>query len=346
MAISYLQGNAVLRGAECWDGIPFTQIFFPSQKRRHKLDIEEIIDSLPKKLQIEILENDTQKPWTQSEKAKKQKILLEEIKKHSQQGQRTDLDTFSKSLEKVKHGSYEIVGNLTKESHETVRKRQHVFDAMEKNPELFNNLKRNLDSGKTSLDYAYRMIEREENRRKPTPALPPGKFSLIYVDFPWDYSLQLSGSPNYKTMTLEEIKKEFPVLSLSKDSVVLMWATNPKLKDAIELMDFYGLEYKTNIAWIKMKNNKVKSGTGHYVRGAHELLLIGVKGNPGVPFESDRIPSVVFAEPTGHSSKPLVFIEIIQKLFPRTKKLEMFARGRKDPAYDSTWTRYGNQTEG
>ncbi|MGY5148894.1 MAG: MT-A70 family methyltransferase [Candidatus Nitrosopumilus sp. bin_68KS] len=309
------------------------------------MNIEDILNKLPKKLQIEILENDTQKPWTQSEKSKKQKILLEEIQKYSQQGKRTDLETSSKDLDKVRHGSYEIVGNLTKESHETVRKRQHVFDAIEKNPELFKNLKKNLDSGKTSLDYGYGMVQREENRKKPTPSLPSGEFNLIYVDFAWDYNLLLSGAPNYKTMTLDEIKKEFPKLPLAKDSIVFMWATNPKLKEAVDLMSFYELEYKTNIVWVKMKDNKVKSGTGHYVRGAHELLLIGVRGSPGVPFESDRIPSVVFAEPTGHSSKPLEFIEIIQKLFPRTKKLEMFARGKKDPIYDSSWTRYGNQSE-
>ena len=71
------------------------------------MDIEEIVRKLPKKLQIEILENDTQKPLTQSEKAKKQKILLEKIKKHTQQGQRTDLHTSSKNLEEVEHGSYE-----------------------------------------------------------------------------------------------------------------------------------------------------------------------------------------------------------------------------------------------
>lgn len=35
---------------------------------------------------------------------------------------------------------------------------------------------------------------------------------------------------------------------------------------------------------------------GYYVKGAHELLLIGVKGCPGVPEEKIRIPSVVFAE--------------------------------------------------
>lgn len=321
------------------------QILFPNLKWRHKLDIEEIIHNLPKKLQIEILENDTQKPLTQSEKAKKQMILLEKIKKHTQQGQRTDLNTSSKDLEKVKHGSYEIVGNLTKESHETVRKRQYVFDAIAKNPILFKNLKKNLDSGKTSLNYGYGMVQREENRRKPTPPLPSGVFHLIYVDFAWDYNLPLSGAANYKTMTQEETKKEFPELPLAKDSVVFMWVTNPMLKEAMELMDFYGIEYKTNIVWVKMKNGKAKPGTGYYVRGAHELLLIGVKGNLGVPFESDRIPSVVFAEPTGHSSKPLLFIEIIQKLFPRTKKLEMFARGKKDPVYDSSWTRYGNQAE-
>ena len=98
-----------------------------------------------------------------------------------------------------------------------------MFDSISKNSDLFKNLKNNLDSGKTSLDYAYGMIQREENRRKPTPQLPSGLFNLIYVDFAWDYSLSLSGSPNYKTMTQDETKKEFPELPLTKDGIVLMW---------------------------------------------------------------------------------------------------------------------------
>ena len=306
--------------------------------------IDDILKKLPKVFQIEIIEN-LQKNLTQSEIYKAQKKIQKILRKYSQQGKRTDLETSSKNLEKVLHGTVETIAKLFHESHEKTRQRQYVFERIAKNPKKHSELKKRLDSGKTKISYAHDMLQREENKEKPIPPLPKEEFHLIYVDFAWEYFVSLSGGPPYKTMTLEEIKKEFPGLPLAKNGIVLMWATNPKLKEAMDLMEFYGLEYKTNIAWVKMKNGKLKPTTGFYLRGAHELLLIGVKGTPGVPFESDRIPSVVFAEPTGHSSKPLVFIEIIQKLFPRTKKLEMFARGKKDSVYDSSWTRYGDQVE-
>lgn len=307
--------------------------------------IDDIIEKLPKKLQIEIIENIAKKDLTESEKAKIQNMLKKEFSKHSQQGKRTDLSTSSKNLEKVKHGVEEKIGKIFNESHERVRQRFYVFERIEKNPKKFADLKQRIDSGSTKISYAFDMLQREEDKKKPAPPLPPGVYSLAYIDFPWDYFQKLSGSARYGGMTLEEIKKEFPTLPLADNAIVLMWVTNPKLMEALELFKFYGIEYKTNIVWVKMKKGKLKMTTGWYVRGAHELLLIGVKGTPGVPFESDRIPSVVFAEPTGHSAKPLVFIKIIQQLFPRTKKLEMFARGPKHSVYDSTWIRWGKQVK-
>ena len=306
--------------------------------------IEDIIKNLPKPLQIEIVEN-IQKDLTQSEKYKVQKKLFKTLRKYNQQGKRTDLETSSKNLEKVKHGLAEKIGRLYNESHEKVGQRKYVFERIAQNPKKYSNLKKKLDTEATKISYAYDMLKREEDKKKPTPPLPPGVYSLAYIDFPWDYFQKLAGSARYGGLTLEEIKKKFPTLPLADNAIVLMWVTNPKLMEALELFKFYGIEYKTNIVWVKMKKGKLKITTGWYVRGAHELLLIGVKGTPGVPFESDRIPSVVFAEPRGHSAKPFVFIKIIQQLFPRTNKLEMFARGSKDRVYDSTWTRWGKQVE-
>jgi len=306
--------------------------------------IEDILKKLPKPFQIEIIEN-LQKNLTQSEIYKAQKKIQKILRKDSQQGKRTDLETSSKNLEKVSHGTVETIAKIFHESHEMVRQRQYVFERIEKNPKKFEDLKKRLDSGKTKISYAFDMLQREEDKKKPTPPLPPGVYSLAYIDFPWDYFQKLAGSARYGGLTLEEIKKKFPTLPLADNAIVLMWVTNPKLMEALELFKFYGIEYKTNVVWVKMKKGKLKITTGWYVRGAHELLLIGVKGTPGVPFESDRIPSVVFAEPKGHSAKPFVFIKIIQQLFPRTKKLEMFARGPKDRVYDSTWTRWGKQVE-
>jgi len=96
--------------------------------------IDDIIDKLPKKLQIEIIENIARKDLTESELAKIQKILRVELSKHSQQGKRTDLSTSSKNLEKVSHGVLEDIGKLFNESHEKTRQRQYVFERIAKKP--------------------------------------------------------------------------------------------------------------------------------------------------------------------------------------------------------------------
>lgn len=78
-------------------------------------------------------------------------------------------------------------------------------------------------------------------------------------------------------MELEEIK----TLSIpSADNAVLfLWATAPKLKEALEVMEAWGFEYRTNAVW-----DKEIIGMGYWFRGQHELLLVGVKGEFSPPF--------------------------------------------------------------
>lgn len=306
--------------------------------------IDEILARLSKRMQIEVVENALQKDLTESEKAKVQKLLKAELASNTQQGKRNDL-TSSKNLEKVKHGILDDVGEIFGESHETVRKRLDVFEKIEKNPKKFANLKDRIDSGKTSISYAYGMINRDEQKNTPTPELPKDKYDIVYADFPWDYDLPLSGAPPYKTMKLDEIKQEISELPLGKNGIIFMWATNPKLQEAFNLLEFYGLEYKTNMVWVKQKNGKTQEGTGYYVKGSHELLLIATKGSPGVPPEDKRFPSVVYAERTRkHSEKPAIFRKIINEMYPAKKKIELFNR-KIDEYHNSTWIYWGDQAE-
>jgi N6-adenosine-specific RNA methylase IME4 len=67
--------------------------------------------------------------------------------------------------------------------------------------------------------------------------------------------------------------------------------------------------------------------------------LIGIKGSGlGTPAEADRPSSVLFASRgKEHSKKPLEVYDLIEKMFPGRKYLEMFARGDKPRNGWKTW---------
>ena len=169
-------------------------------------------------------------------------------------------------------------------------------------------------------------------KEKTTP-LPKNKFSVIYADPPWHYDNSgISGAAqnHYQTMETKDIcKLEIP----SADNAVLfLWATNPFLKEGLQVCQSWGFEYKTNIVWVKEK-----AGQGFYVKGQHELLLIAVRGN----FRPDNklyIRSVVNLPRLEHSEKPTKFYEIIESLYPNQKYLELFSRKKR-----GGWTSWGNE---
>ncbi len=58
------------------------------------------------------------------------------------------------------------------------------------------------------------------------------------------------------------------------DSVLFMWATSPKLREAMQVVEAWGFDYKTCMVWVKDK-----IGMGYYARQQHELLLIAKRGD-------------------------------------------------------------------
>lgn len=163
---------------------------------------------------------------------------------------------------------------------------------------------------------------------------PTGTFDIILSDPPWQYDFNLSdrGDPevHYDTMTVEEIAN-LPIPS-SENAVLFLWATNPKLTDAMYVMEKWGFVYRTNMVWIKDR-----FGTGYYARGQHELLLIGVKGDIHPPEESNRPSSIINAPVREHSRKPDVVYETIEKMYPNSQRLELFSRNSREG-----WTSWGS----
>ena len=112
------------------------------------------------------------------------------------------------------------------------------------------------------------------------------------------------------------------------NAMLFLWVTSPQLKKVFRVIESWGFTYKTYMTWVKDK-----IGLGWYIRNQNELLLLAEKGNMPIPKPADRPSSAVYAPRTEHSRKPDVFYEIIEKMYPNRKYLELFGR-RKRPGWE------------
>lgn len=179
------------------------------------------------------------------------------------------------------------------------------------------------------------------------PPLPNDKFSIIYADPPWHYNGKLqydrtacstsnqgwrkdifvsAASFKYPTLKTRELKK-LNVSDIAKpDSLLFMWTTNPHLSQAIELGSSWGFEYKTvAFVWNKMVHNP-----GQYTLSYCELCLLFKKGRIPKPRGARNIKQLVNAPRTKHSEKPATVAENIEKMFPNQRKIELFARYKRE----------------
>jgi N6-adenosine-specific RNA methylase IME4 len=170
-----------------------------------------------------------------------------------------------------------------------------------------------------------------------------GSYPIIYADPPWKYEHPAMGATSrsienhYPTMTLAEIKAV--KVPAAEDSVLLLWATAPKLPECLEVMETWGFQYRTNSVW-----DKEIIGTGYYFRNQHELLLVGRRGNLPVPEPGTQPSSIFKARRTEHSVKPVKAYEIIEQLYPDFSEqwFEMFLRGKARDGWAGGW---GNEAE-
>jgi N6-adenosine-specific RNA methylase IME4 len=176
--------------------------------------------------------------------------------------------------------------------------------------------------------------DRKEYIVKPVPT---GVYNLVYCDPPWQYDFAETSNRevenHYPTMeTIDICKMELPQLSF--DCLLLMWATAPKIKEALKVIESWGFEYKTQAIW-----DKEIIGPGYWFRGQHEILLVATRGHFSPPEPENRVSSVYREKRTDHSKKPEYYYEWIEKSFPNTMKIELFARQK----YNDNWACWGNE---
>lgn len=180
-------------------------------------------------------------------------------------------------------------------------------------------------------------------------------YHLIYADPPWDFKVRSpkgegrSAKRHYDVMTFKDILA-LPVEKLArKDSVLLMWATDPFLEKAFEVIHAWGYKYATvGFYWVKLNPNpgpdmfpRYFMGTGYYTRANPEQCLLATRGS-GLLRMDKGVRKLIVSERREHSRKPDEVYERIDRLFGTAiTKLELFARQRAPG-----WDVFGDEVEG
>lgn len=173
------------------------------------------------------------------------------------------------------------------------------------------------------------------------------KYSVIYADPPWHYRTYSkkgrgrSADSHYPTMDLEDIKA-LPVSEIAaKDCALFMWLTFPCMKEAFEVLDAWGFEYKTvAFVWVKQnrKSDSLFWGMGYWTRANAELCVLATMGHP--KRANTGVHQVIVTHIEEHSKKPNEARERIVRLMGDVPRIELFARQTPEG-----WDVWGNEVE-
>lgn len=183
-------------------------------------------------------------------------------------------------------------------------------------------------------------------------------FDIILVDPPWTYDDKAlagdRGAGCKYTLMDDHAMRLLPVeLLAAEDCALLMWATMPKLREALDLGHAWGFQYKTCaftwvkttpafdalIQWVgdkrllnllalakilKALNTLWFIGMGRWTRANAELVLLFVKGRP--QRLDAGVNQIIAAPPGRHSAKPAEVRDRIVQLLGDKPRVELFAR--------------------
>ena len=176
-----------------------------------------------------------------------------------------------------------------------------------------------------------------------------GPFSTVLADPPWRF-MNRTGKVapehrrllRYNTMSAEDIQ-ELPVPEILADNAHLyLWIPNALIATGLQVMEYWGFTYKSNIVWAKRRKDGGPDGrgVGFYFRNVTELLLFGVKGRMRTLPPGRRQVNMIESRKREHSRKPDEQYHIIETCSPGPY-LELFARHSRPG-----WISWGNEIDG
>lgn len=168
------------------------------------------------------------------------------------------------------------------------------------------------------------------------------KYQIICADPPWRISKggkkavrpnSSGGELDYPVISLDEIQAHLLSATRNTDdnAVMFLWTIDKYLHEAEQMARLLGWKLHARMIW-----NKVTGIPAAFtIRYGHEYLLYYYRGKliPVALEERGKIHSVFTEQVKRHSQKPEIAYQIIERLYPNTVKLEMYAR-LKRPGWD------------
>lgn len=212
------------------------------------------------------------------------------------------------------------------------------------NPEKQAIIVEKIINGSAKDVYTATVAANRDIRMKEIRAIEPEKleddkaiYNVILADPPWLYDQPFAKGRwvgnHYPMLDSEKIKNL--IIPIENDAILFLWAIAPKIQDALDVIEAWGFHYKTQAVW-----DKEIIGLGDYFRGQHELLLVATRGNWPTPAPENRPSSVIRSQRTGHSEKPIIIYDIIEKMYPGMRYIELFARNERPG-----WKSWGNEVD-
>jgi N6-adenosine-specific RNA methylase IME4 len=211
-----------------------------------------------------------------------------------------------------------------------------------------------IEAGKSAADTLIRQSDKKAQRAKRERelaakqlALPTAQYGVIVADPEWRFEpwsretgMDRAADNHYPTSVTEVIAaRDVPSIT-AKDCVLFLWATAPMMPQAVLVMGAWGFDYKSQVIWRKKRPGKGR-GTGYWFINEHELLLVGTRGQVPAPAQGTQWKSVVDAPVGKHSTKPEIFLQMIEEYFPNLPKIELNRRGKPRPG----WAAWGPEAE-
>jgi len=175
------------------------------------------------------------------------------------------------------------------------------------------------------------------------------KFDIIYADPSWPYRDKLKhlwawAENHYPVMKIWDIASLWISKMANNDSILCMWATMPLLEEALLVIREWGFKYKTClITWVKtypVQTDKFVLWMWYYSRSNIEICLLATKGK-GLPVLNHSTSQLLISPRRSHSQKPDWARDIIETIFWKRRRIELFWRNRT-----KWWKVVGNEIDG
>jgi N6-adenosine-specific RNA methylase IME4/ParB-like chromosome segregation protein Spo0J len=249
-----------------------------------------------------------------------------------------------KFSEQAKGNALDKVAAVVGKHRTTIAKAEAIVDAAEAEPEKFGKLLADMDrTGRVNGVFKrLNVIRQGERIRAEPPPLPGnGPYRVATIDWPWPYEARQDdpshrGVHPYPTMSIEQIQqfaREKLAGIMHTDSLLWMWCTNLLIiRQAAPVLDALGFSERSILTWVK-----TNFGTGDWIRSQTEHAILAIRGKPTVTLTNES--TVLFAPARGHSVKPVEFYELVERLCPASRYLDVFSRYK----HNEKWDCYGDQ---